>query len=337
MKKILWQSRTPVVYEAVQSGHLPSGANGGNAYDFFAAMSLKEQFDLQMDVAAVLKKKDSFRSYWWRMSHHQPQADVVVCEPSPIVFGKRNKHARTIAMIHHIDDELANSSFRHKWFFDRLKKRLAEVDVVVTVSKYWEEYLANLGCKRIKIIYNSFDPVEYQTGSDEAEAFKKQYSFDTSLPIVYIGNAHKQKGVYEAYEALKDKKVQLVMTGLKNHTPDLPVKFLSLNRTDYLALLRCSDVVITLSRMTEGWNRIAHEALLCRTPVIGSGTGGMKELLENAGQLIVKDSNYLAEAVEKVLLHREQFSDSGFTYVKKFDMQYFKTEWVNTVRSLTEG
>ena len=154
MKSIIWQSRSSTSYDATRSGILPEQANGGNAYDFHAAMTLSREFGLRVDEAAVLKKSDSFRSYWWRMAHHNAHADVIICEPTPIVFGKRNKKAKTVAMVHHIDDDLANSSFRHKWFFSRLKRKLADVDLIVTVSQHWKEYLEKLGCKRIKVIYN---------------------------------------------------------------------------------------------------------------------------------------------------------------------------------------
>ena len=338
MVKIIWQSRAPVVYEAVQSGHLPDGANGGNAYDYFAAMALKEEFDFSMDEAAVLKKKDSFHSYWWRMAHHPVKCDVLIREPSPIVFGRRNGKVKTVGMIHHIDDALANSSLKHKWFFNRLKKKLVEdVDLVVTVSKYWRDYLQNLGCKKIKVIYNAFDPGDYSVSEEKVKAFKEKYGFQKKIPLVYLGNAHRQKGVYEAYRALKDHNFQFVMTGAKNHAPDLPVKFLSLDKSDYSALLKSSDVVITMSRMAEGWNRIAHEALLSQTPVIGSGTGGMMELLQGGGQLAVADPANLAAAVERVLKNRKQFADSGFNYVKRFDKKYFNTEWQNTIRELAAG
>lgn len=335
MKKIYWQSRTPVLFKAVQSGHLPAGANGGNAYDFHAAMALKEDFDLQMDEAAVMKKSDSFRSYWWRMAHHSIHTDILICEPSPIVFGRRNKKAKTVAMIHHIDDDLANSSLKHKWFFDRLKKRLSgNVDMVITVSRHWEEYLKELGCKRIKIIYNSFDLHDYDVSDEEVDAFISKFNFKRDAPIIYIGNAHRQKGVYEAYAALKDKNYQLVMSGSVNHAKDLPVKFLSLERREYLTLLKASHLVITLSKMTEGWNRVAHEALLSKTPVIGSGTGGMRELLEGAWQVIVSDPKNLAAEVERTLKNREHFSVQGYQYVKKYDNHYFVSEWKKVIREL---
>ena len=54
-------------------------------------------------------------------------------------------------------------------------------------------------------------------------------------------------------------------------------------------LLSCCDIVISFSEFPEGWNRVAHEALLTKTPVIGSGQGGMNELLNKSGQIICRD------------------------------------------------
>ena len=53
-----------------------------------------------------------------------------------------------------------------------------------------------------------------------------------------------------------------------------------------------------MSKFLEGWNRTAHEAMLCRTPVIGSGTGGMRELLLGGQQIICEDIKTLPEIVD---------------------------------------
>ena len=336
MEKIFWQSRSPVVAEAIRSRVLPDSANGGNAYDFHAYMALMNAFEMHIDQTAVKKKSDSFLSYWWRMANHILPGGIVISEPSPLVFRKRNPEAKTVAMIHHIDDDLAGSSLKHAWFFNRLKKRLPEVDLVVTVSDHWEKYLASIGCRRIKKIYNSFDPANYSINENEVAAFRKKYQLEKNRPLIYIGNAHRQKGAHEVYAALKNKDYQLVMTGKENHIPELPVKFLSLSRHEYISLLKSCDMVITFSRMTEGWNRIAHEAMLCGKPVIGSGKGGMKELLEGGGQTILTDASGLPEAVEHVLANKERYSQSGMNYVKQFDMQYFQHEWIKTISELAE-
>jgi len=109
---------------------------------------------------------------------------------------------------------------------------------------------------------------------------------------------------------------------------------LKLDRQDYLCLLHASDIVITMSTMVEGWNRIAHESLLSHTPVIGSGRGGMLELLEGAGQKVVTDVTTLPAVVEEVLKDKKYFTEKGFEYVRKFDSKYFEDEWIKTISSL---
>ena len=89
--------------------------------------------------------------------------------------------------------------------------------------------------------------------------------------------------------------------------------------------------------MEEGWNRIAHEALLSHTPVIGSNSGGMKELLEKAGQVVVNDKTEIYSAVEKVLSQREIFAEKGYEFVKQFDMKYFSNAWIVLVKEVTKN
>ena len=52
-------------------------------------------------------------------------------------------------------------------------------------------------------------------------------------------------------------------------------------------LLQAASVAVTMSKFNEGWCRTAHEAMLCKTPVVGSGMGGMGELLEEEIRLFV--------------------------------------------------
>lgn len=335
MTNILWQARTNVVFDSFQQGRLANAANGGNAYDYFAAMALTSDFKVTMDKASVIKADENLFNYWWRMKTHTPAADLIIKEPYPVVFGTKNKSGKTIAMIHHIDDDLEKKSIKHKWFFKRLKKKLPEMDLVVTVSGFWERYLLQIGCSKVKVIYNSFEPKDYFISEEEVTNFKAKYFFD-ERPIIYIGNAHRQKGVYEVWGALKNLNYQLVMTGSENHAADLPVKFLTLNHREYITLLHASDAVITLSNMTEGWNRIAHEAMLCKTPVIGSGKGGMKELLTQGGQQIVVDNNELKTKLESALTNKKNFGEMGYEFVSRFDKDYFNREWNNTVHKLFE-
>jgi glycosyltransferase involved in cell wall biosynthesis len=261
-------------------------------------------------------------------------ADVVIREPYPVVFGRFVPGTEHVAVVHHIDDRLSRKSIWHRWFFARLKRRLTAVNLVVTVSEYWAGYLRSLGCKNVRVIYNSFDLSQYRATKEEVNEFRSRWNIANGRPLVYIGNASRQKGVHSVYAALKDEGFELVMSGARNDAGDLPVKFMRLERADYLLLLHACDAVICMSHLEEGWNRIAHEAMLCGTPVVGNGAGGMLELLQGGKQEIVRDPAALPGAVRKLLDRRTDYAADGRKFAEQFDLDYFRKSWIEAIDSL---
>ena len=332
--RIIWESKTPVIADSFRAGRILPTTNGGNAYDVQAALQLAASFQLTMSTDSIKRPGESAIAYWARLRKLNEEADVVIREPYPTVFGRFRSGSRFVAMIHHIDDELAKKSVFHRWYFHRLKKRLAAMDMVITVSEFWAGYLRAIGCKNVRVIYNSFDPAEFEVAPARVEEFKKKFQIPADRPVIYIGNASRQKGVYEVYRVLKDKGYHLLMSGPSNQATDLPVQYLHLERSEYLAMLHACDAVVCMSKMREGWNRIAHEAMLCRVPVIGNGVGGMLELLQGGGQAIVKDYTNLPSVVENVLQHRDEFAGIGYEYVSQFNIDYFKQQWIAAINAV---
>lgn len=181
------------------------------------------------------------------------------------------------------------------------------------------------------IIYNSFNPSKYYFEANAIADFRNSLGFEKDKPLIYIGNAGNGKGVHEAYEALKDSPYQLVMTGRVNESKHLNVKFLNLPSREYRMLIASCDVVLAMSRMSEGWNRIAHEAMLCKVPVIGTGSGGMKELLEGGEQHISKNFEHLPDLVKNSLKNKDELGQKGYQYASQFDMDYFQNSWKSLI------
>lgn len=328
--KILWQSKSAKVLQAFYEGYVVDGINGGNAYDVQSALALAKKYNVVIDPQTV-RKNESVYSYWKRMRSYKAKADLLIMEPYPTVFGNRSNSQKSVAVIHHIDHVLAKKSLFHRWYFSRLMKKLKKCTAIVTVSEHWRDYFLNKNFKNVFVIYNSFDPSLYGKMKVDEQTFRIQHNLPSDKKIVYIGNAIREKGVVEVYNALKNSDYHLVMTGPRNRVPELKVQYLNLNRQDYLQLLTISSVVICFSLMEEGWNRIAHEALLSRTPVIGTRSGGMTELLTKSGQVTVKDKSEILPAVEKILSNREEYVKKGSEYVKQFDLSYFAEEWMKVV------
>lgn len=233
--------------------------------------------------------------------------------------------ATNIVVVHHIDSNYSKRlSGNYQKFCDKILFRNKRIySQVVTVARCWKTELESLGFDNVHVIYNSFDPSEYKFSEEEISDFKEKYSL-TSKPIVYLGNCQKKKGVVESYNALKEIDAHFVTSGLKD--VELPVTNLILPFRDYKCLLASADIVLTMSLFKEGWNRVAHEAVLAGTPVIGSGQGGMKELLTLSNQTICVSFDSLLDEVKDVLSREEQ-GDIG--ELEKYDLHYFKAEWSN--------
>ena len=260
----------------------------------------------------------------------------MIQDPFIITLGKRNSSGKTIGMIHHIDLSLKKKSLKWKLYFDRFEKNVTKLDLVVTVSNFWKKYLESIGCSAVKIIYNSFNVDAFSFTTKEINNFSSKYRILQNKPLVYIGNSDIRKGVVEVYHALKDEGYTLVMTGPQNKNLQIPVIWLNLKYRDYLRLLYLCDVVITMSTVLEGWNRTAHEAMLCQTPVIGSGSGGMEELLRGGKQIISKEPTQLPELVQNAIQNVHTLSENGYKFAKKFNLHYFDNEWLSLAQNILD-
>jgi len=243
---------------------------------------------------------------------------------------------KNLAVIYHIDSSVFPLFLRpllfllEKLFYFSLRK----ADAILTISQYWQNYFLSRGYKNVYKISPSFDLFDFNISYEEVSEFKKKYQLE-GKPIVYIGNCQKAKGVLESYEALKDLDIHLVTSG--EERVKIPAINLNLEYRDYLRLLKASSMVITMSKFKEGWCITAHEAMLLKTPVIGSSKGGMKELLEGGKQIVCKDFNSLREKVEYLLNHpgvREKMGEDGYSFAKNFTLERFKNDWLDLINKL---
>jgi len=142
---------------------------------------------------------------------------------------------------------------------------------------------------------------------------------------LYLGNCQLGKGVVEAYRELKDRDAFLITSG--EEKVNIPAMNLNLYYKEYLTLLKASSVVVAMSKFKEGWNRTGHEAMLCKTPVIGSGFGGMRELLEGGKQIICEDVSKLNDLVDVALENHKELGEKGYEFAKEFTVERFEKGW----------
>ncbi len=311
-------------------------AYGETAYTRMAQSVLSSQHR----VEAINVGVDQFRKYlypmiFYRLCRITGEKDLWVRNfDSVITLPFDRTRGKNIAMVFHVDHSFQPAYLKpcfavlEEVFYRQLKK----VDAIVTISKYWQNHFLEKGYKRVYLIYNGYDMAPFHFDDGEVEEFKRTRGLDAK-PIIYLGNCQRIKGVAQAYEKLKDLDAWLVTSGRKE--VDIPAVNLNLDYRDYLRLLRSSSVVVTMSRFKEGWNRTAHEAMLCRTAVVGSGLGGMKELLEGGGQSVSENFDDLKEKVSYALDHPEM-GKKGFDFARQFTVEKFNADWLALIESLNE-
>jgi glycosyltransferase involved in cell wall biosynthesis len=315
------------------------GYGGGNIYQKAVIAALSKEFDVEnFDVAPkILPKAYRPRTILNILNTNSKinNVDIWIRNYLGIVGMKFvKKQAKNIALLFHIDyDFMPNkrlSLMFDKYFWKNLKK----CETVVVIAEFWKKYLSERGINNSHVIQPAQDISKFSFKEAEVEEFIRKYSL-SDKPIIYLGNCQKEKGVKEAYESLKSFPYHLVTSGKKEI--DIPAKNLNLDYREYLLLLKASSVVLTMSHFLEGWNITAHEAMLCRTPVIGSGRGGMEELLEGGKQLICKDFSELPEMISYALENAEKLGDDGYEHGKRFTVEKFDQQWTNLVRSVSTG
>ncbi|TSC75485.1 MAG: group 1 glycosyl transferase [Parcubacteria group bacterium Gr01-1014_30] len=316
------------------STYKPTKGRGGFTY----ATTLKEALSQHFQVDSLnLSPENKLPLYFkipkiltnlWESSSVKSYDIVIRDLDSCLLLNK--KPTKTIAIIHHIDYSFASLLVKFVFFFltPLILRNLREVDAIVVVSKYWQRYFEKRGYRNVHLIYNGFEPSFYNLDLDEIEQFKKNYGL-LGKPIVYLGDCQKAKGVTKSYEALKGIDVYLVTSGKQG--VKIPAKNLELGYEDYLKLLSASFLVVTMSQFPEGWCRTTHEAMLLKKPVVGSGRGGMRELLEGGHQIICDDFNSLKEKVKYLLDHpqeQKRVGEAGFNFAKNFTAEKFKNDWL---------
>jgi glycosyltransferase involved in cell wall biosynthesis len=315
--------------------------DGGYVYDTTVRGILKQDHDLKVSYLCRGNSRNpgkrviEFIEYLGRNHALELESDIVVRDPFSTAYAPFNRKNKHVVLMHHINVSSTSNRMFNKMFVRLFFKRILKADCVVTVSEYWRDIMAKKGCKNIKVIYNAFDTEEFNFSENELSEFIDKMGFPKGKTIIYLGNAEPEKGYLQAYEALKNIDAVLVVTGKSKL--DVPIIQKYLSYSDYLKLLSVSTLAITMSQFNEGWCRTAHEAMLCGTPVLGSGRGGMKELLKKGGQRICCDFIELTQTVKELLEDEHQrrtIGNNGKVFSSKYNMKYFENEWLDLISKI---
>lgn len=311
---------------------------GGSIYEH-------ETFNaVSSDFTTTLWEYDQNQYKWLRykklkitaqsLLEHPPNTDYLVTN-NLFIYGLRlNRFKKKILILHHIDQNFTHSKFTNRYIEKLILKSLNKFDAIVAVSDYWKSKIKLHTEKPVYVIRNSFDVsfIDSIVNNFEVNEFKYRYQLPENKPIIYCGNGTYAKGIDIVSKNIDTNKFFIVTSGRKDI--DIGQHHLSLSYSDYLRLLSICDATVLLSRLQEGWNRIAHESILCGTPVIGKKTAGLGELIKISAQTAIKDYNLLNQTIDDVISNNIMLSKKGKSRLSLYDLQYFKNEWIKLLTSL---
>ncbi len=320
--------------------------SGGNAWvkEVLEALASDASFLVEtIDVSAkkftgqrILKSLETV----WNLLKLKGKKDIWLRNFYSVVFlNRRRQPGKNVAFIFHID--FSGFSTSVKPFLIMMEKfvfypQLKKMDAIVVVSEYWKQHFVKRGYKNVHKIYGVFEENVIAVTDQEVADFTIKYGL-AQKPIIYLGNCQVAKGAVDAYEALKTIDAHLVTSGTREVTID--AKNLDLSLQEYFVLLKASTIVLTMSKFKEGWCRTTHEAMLLKTPVIGSGMGGMRELLEGGKQIVCEDFSGLKESVIKLLGNeqlRKKIGEDGYAYAKGFTKEKFTKAWLDLMHNVSK-
>ena len=178
---------------------------------------------------------------------------------------------------------------------------ILDADAIIAVSqgtkadilRAYPEVLAD----RIHVIYNGIDLLEYQKSSDNNALI--DYKVDVAVPyVLFVGRVTRQKGITHLVDAIRylPRETQIVLCAGAPDTPEIATEL----RQKVEDVRRDHPRVVWIEKMVtkqeaiqlysharvfccpsiyEPFGIINLEAMACRTPVVASATGGIKEVV----------------------------------------------------------
>jgi len=178
---------------------------------------------------------------------------------------------------------------------------MLDADAIIAVSEGMKTDILSaypeVQTDRIHVIYNGIDPAEYQKSS-ETKALT-DYGVDPALPyVLFVGRITRQKGVTHLVDAVRylPLETQVVLCAGAPDTPEIAAEM----RQKVEDARRGHPRIIWIEKMVtkpeviqlysharvfccpsvyEPFGIINLEAMACRTPVVASATGGIREVV----------------------------------------------------------
>jgi glycosyltransferase involved in cell wall biosynthesis len=234
---------------------------------------------------------ETWLDYWylliWAFFKSDGDINITTARTAlPAIWRNKFNKKQVWVVLHNYDEQDGKSWLMktyYKLLFRFLSKNKDPRFKLITVAPYWQHYFQTE--KKIPFVYwfpNLFELDIYKDVGNQKKnkwIHLGQFSSKNDPAIITLAARLNKAGYYCYFSTLDERQHRI-----DRNNYDV-VKFD--NFTDYLDSMARCECTLALSRVKEGWNRVAHESLLLGTPVLGFKSGGLGDLLKESNSIIV--------------------------------------------------
>jgi spore coat protein SA len=261
--------------------------------------------------------------------------DIVWCHCQPFFSAAiaRNLWRKGVRLIHHSESTVAGRASRSAF-------RRFTPDAYIFCSEALEREALQLfpAWKNTYAIYNGADEAIFYPSPDRGD------EKDTLPVILYVGRLDPQKGVHvllEALRLLKERGLQVAcrmvgsaFAGGSKPTPyvkslhDLRpsnVQFEGFcSGTEIGRMYRAADIFCCPSIFQEPFGNVNVEAMACGVPVVATRVGGIPEIAEQGGVMLVEpgSATELADALQALVENKQLREQVGAAGRRSFQTRF---------------
>jgi glycosyltransferase involved in cell wall biosynthesis len=309
---------------------------------FAEQVAADPQFRVRTPETFIDKKlRSRWRSYGITAMLKEQHVDVYHGLSNELPFNISDFKGKKIVTIHdlifvkhpelypYLDRKIYNKKFRHA---------CDAADVVVAISEETKKHIEEhyfIPDNKIKVIYQSCDPIYYQTLQPQViEAVSQRHQLPAEY-LLYVGTIEERKNLLTIVKALKEiKDIPLVVVGNKKSYFDkvkayidaggLSKRVLFLDKVghDELPVIYSKASVFIFPSFFEGFGIPIIEALTSKIPVITTKGGCFPEAGgPDSFYVDPLDEKQMAEMIRTLLAStelRKEMAEKGFAYAMKF-------------------
>ena len=233
------------------------------------------------------------------------------------------------------------------WWFDRWFVK--SIDFFVSVSQSNAQKIKNRYQKKVEVIPNGVNTKLFKPNPEVRKKMRQLLGLENKKVLISVGRIVGWKGYQLVIKALKTlpEDYVYVLIGEGEYLKELKTLANKLNLTNRVIFLGAKkheelpkfyligDVFVQPSIGHEAFGITIIEAMACGLPVVGSKSGGIKELVKNGynGFLFeVGSVEQLSEKVKKAFENKEKFGINGREFVKThFSWEVIAKNFTNTI------